>query len=609
MMTNHKEAEETADIWKSTPKKHKAVPKKHPILTAKTASSRETQIKDISTGLDKVKTSQVNSSVESSSGLSIPAIESTVHNDQFLQLKEYLPQTSAYIIEKFQHLELETFLAAPPCAFQVHFWLQVDTAASAQTWIQQLEEKTKTTYRITKGTAYGTTGKRIIFKTVQHCQHKRKTPTKKMPIKKFGHVREGCEKSTRDKKTGCPSTLSVTIMSPDKHMKHPLYPCLVKLLFNHNHPIDSGHALIFRPISETARKAYVHLFEDGNSASSARHEYVTSLQLEYDGNQTMQRVLANRSINPSTQDVQRLFQSWRLMTVGAENGTPMFVRLNAETNRYNKFTEADGGKVHMQQYTAHTDSKLDIPSHSQDHPYCKPKEVKQQTESPFVLVIVTPLMARVHKLVQQAGEMVFCDATASLDRLNAPVFIISTATAAGALPLAVLMTSGEDVSTMTEAFRILKTILPPDAFFRRGPQLGPMGIMTDDSASERQSLRATWPQATLFLCSFHFLQSTWQWLWNSTSEVDRNDRLLFMSMVKDLLFAKTSEQLYAAKNRIDCNEKVQQHKLFRKRLQQYWERRDEWCVCLRKDFMTRGNNTNNYSEQVIRITKDIILIG
>ena len=101
MMTNHKEAEETADIWKSTLKKHKAVTKKHAILTAKTVSSRETQIKDISTGLDKVKTSQANSSIESSSGLSIPAIESTVHNDQFLQWKEYLPQTSAYIIESF----------------------------------------------------------------------------------------------------------------------------------------------------------------------------------------------------------------------------------------------------------------------------------------------------------------------------------------------------------------------------------------------------------------------------------------------------------------------------------------------------------------------------
>ena len=76
-----------------------------------------------------------------------------------------------------------------------------------------------------------------------------------------------------------------------------------------------------------------------------------------------------------------------------------------------------------------------------------------------------------------------------------------------------------------------------------------------------------------------------------------------MSMVKDLLFAKSSEQLYAAKNRIDHNEKV---RFFKNRLQKYWERRDEWCVCIRKDIVTRGNNTNNYSEQVIRITKDII---
>ena len=47
-------------------------------------------------------------------------------------------------------------------------------------------------------------------------------------------------------------------------------------------------------------------------------------------------------------------------------------------------------------------------------------------------------------------------------------------------------------------------------------------------------------------------------------------------------------------------------RLFKNRLQKYWERRDEWCVCIRKDIMTRGNNTNNYSEQAIRITKDNI---
>lgn len=75
---------------------------------------------------------------------------------------------------------------------------------------------------------------------------------------------------------------------------------------------------------------------------------------------------------------------------------------------------------------------------------------KKLAETPFIMAIVTPLMARAHKLVRQAGELVFCDATASLDRLNTPVYIISTATAAGAIPLAVVMASGEETATTTE---------------------------------------------------------------------------------------------------------------------------------------------------------------
>ena len=121
------------------------------------------------------------------------------------------------------------------------------------------------------GTAYGMTGKRVIFKTLRHCQYKRKIPPK-MTNKHFGHVREGCEKSTRDKKIGCPSTLSVTVLSLERNLKHLLYPCFVKVLFNHNHPIDSGHALSFRPISQETKEPYIQLFEDDNSASSARYE-------------------------------------------------------------------------------------------------------------------------------------------------------------------------------------------------------------------------------------------------------------------------------------------------------------------------------------------------
>ena len=109
-------------------------------------------------------------------------------------------------------------------------------------------------------------------------------------------------------------------------------------------------------------------------------------------------------------------QQWEMRTV------TMFTRLNDEVNRYNRFTAADSGKAYMQQYVACFEDKQNRFSHWQEHSYCKPKEVKQQIENLFVLAAVTPLMAGVHQLVQQAGEMVFCDATASLDRLCSNCF-------------------------------------------------------------------------------------------------------------------------------------------------------------------------------------------
>ena len=96
------------------------------------------------------------------------------------------------------------------------------------------------TYRVTKGTSYRMTGKKVVYKTIRHCQHKQKKPTKKMTQSardiKFGAPKEGCERSTRDKKTGCPSTLSATVLARGSTLKYPQYPCFVKLSFNHNHP-------------------------------------------------------------------------------------------------------------------------------------------------------------------------------------------------------------------------------------------------------------------------------------------------------------------------------------------------------------------------------------
>jgi len=49
------------------------------------------------------------------------------------------------------------------------------------------------------------------------------------------------------------------------------------------------------------------------------------------------------------------------------------------------------------------------------------------------------------------------------------------------------------------------------------------------------------------------------------------------------------------------------HKGFKSRVQHYFDRKEEWILCYRKNIITRNNNTNNYAEASIRVLKDIVL--
>ena len=143
----------------------------------------------------------------------------------------------------------------------------------------------------------------------------------------------------------------------------------------------------------------------------------------------------------------------------------------------------------------------------------KPIQGKAASQ-PLVLAICTPLMSCAHQLVKQAGELVYCDSTSSLDRYNCPTFIMSTCTSAGGIPLGVVITSGESEEVITEAVTFLKAILPTNAFYGRGAQ-GPEVCITDDCDAERAALKNTWPGTALLLCIFHYLQCWWTWLWDA----------------------------------------------------------------------------------------------
>ena len=59
------------------------------------------------------------------------------------------------------------------------------------------------------------------------------------------------------------------------------------MCFNHDHPVDSAHALSVRPIALQTKEVYFQLFRCGNSAATAQHTHETRMMLEADEEEAM----------------------------------------------------------------------------------------------------------------------------------------------------------------------------------------------------------------------------------------------------------------------------------------------------------------------------------
>ena len=77
------------------------------------------------------------------------------------------------------------------------------------------------------------------------------------------------------------------------------------MCFNHDHLVDSAHALSFRPIASQIKESYYRLFSFGHSAATAQHTYETKMMLEADEEEMV--TLGDRALNPNPQDVSHLY--------------------------------------------------------------------------------------------------------------------------------------------------------------------------------------------------------------------------------------------------------------------------------------------------------------
>ncbi len=121
------------------------------------------------------------------------------------------------------------------------------------------------------------------------------------------------------------------------------------------------------------------------------------------------QLLADRNVNPKISDIYNLFNKWRKNNLGVRTGKELFADLEARINKYNETNKDLGGKASVQRFN-NSEGK-------RDHP--------------LILAICTPLMSRVHKHIQQVGELVFIDSSSSFDDYNNPMFVISTSSRGG----------------------------------------------------------------------------------------------------------------------------------------------------------------------------------
>ncbi|XP_043209642.1 uncharacterized protein LOC122374736 [Amphibalanus amphitrite] len=275
-------------------------------------------------------------------------------------------------------------------------------------------------------------------------------------------------------------------------------PCFIAISGSHNHETTSAASLKELRVLPSVEAAFHDYFRGGmGPAAASRHH---QLKLDLAADVWVERARADT--NPTARAVIHIHNKWLKSTVGGWNDSDMFAALENFANNTDNVVEVEVG-----------------------------------ANGSFCVALVTPLMARVHEL-REAGEVVFVDATASVDRLNTAVIPLLCATPMGALPLGIVLTSSQDEAHLTKGFELLKKALGEKAFYGRQH---PECFMTDNCDAERGALRKVWPESAQYLCIFHVLQQVWRWVLDSRHGVPKQDRQRYMAIMKQLVYAPSPD--------------------------------------------------------------------
>ena len=280
--------------------------------------------------------------------------DNLIENDDFdAIIRERLPEDAGYQMsnligsqEKFKFKVTSTDITSE----SLDGWL-----VEFQT-INDVSIKLKTTKKPTK---------EFLIQNYYRCHHNtRNWSPSKDPQRKLK-----TNPTARVKNTNCPFKMVVKI-DTDKL-------CTIDIDWEHNHSISTLETPNYNDMSPECLEKVNRLYEAGHTPCSARHQFMKDLRITCPDDVIFHKKKANRSVTPRRRDFNYLYSKFTKEKFGGHQ-EGMFVKLAEKLSEYTQ---------------ANPEAAVNYQVYAGDN-------------VPLIVAIVTPLMKRVHKDIEQAAELV-----------------------------------------------------------------------------------------------------------------------------------------------------------------------------------------------------------
>ena len=365
-------------------------------------------------------------------------------------LKKELPELFNYKIDRFKVIEVKN--EPHESKFETEFTVDVCTEKDRDDFISQLQNKTGTNFNKASSDRVGKGGwKQRNLKCSRNVRSMLSTEQARGGRGSgSGHVR-GVGKQ-EGKNQNCKTTMKTRLYpcNEDHSSTDDCFKLNIDLSYNHSHEVESTNSYNFLEVEVSAKLRLLELFENGLTPSRAKKEFEEELKLKY-SDQWLE-VSSKRSINPDKNYIFRLHTSYWSNKFGTINGPEAYEKAKDFIDSYNE-------------KAGHTIASI-----------------KQMENGGVVVCVVDEFMQRVHTVVPQSGQIMFVDATGSLDRCNHQLLKLMTESPVGGVPLGFIILSEQTENALSEGLEDIKKLFPDGAFAGRGIEEGPEVIMTDDDS-------------------------------------------------------------------------------------------------------------------------------